>query len=610
MNSRVQWIVFGAVFMTAGCGSWDQFSFRSQSPDEKEPVVHSSRLVRDMAVPYNMLPVRIEAIGLVTGLRGTGSDPAPSPQRGVLLSEMQTRRVKDPNHVLQMPSTSLVLVRGVLRPGIQKGDRFDIEVRVPAASETTSLRGGRLLECRMREMAVLGGRVHEGHVLGLAQGPLLVDPSAEAGEDRVMAARGRVLGGGVAMKSRPLGLALKPNHQSVFNSSRIATAINRRFHTFDRGVKVGVAEAQTDKLVRLLVHPRYKDNIGRYVRVVRAVVVRESAKERAERIEQLKGQLLDPATAAEAALQLEAIGVEGVDALLTGIESEDAEVRFHAAESLAYLDRREAAEPLADAARNEPAFRVFALSALSVMEDFVAYDALRDMLPLPSAETRYGAFRSLRTMNRADPLVRGEQLGDFSYHVLDVGGPAMIHVTRNRRPELVVFGPEQRLNTPLVLNAGNQIMISSLPSGELSVAKFAVGEADQKRIVSTRIDEVIRAITELGGKYPDVVQALQEAKTSGAFRGRFEIDALPEAGRRYERTAEGDDPPRNVVGESDPNEESGGDLFAEVDARDASIRAGRAPNQGSEAAPGAGSDEMAGSPEPRKGFLDRMFWWR
>ncbi len=589
---------------TTGCCSWEKFSFRAQSPKENEPVAQSPRLVRDLAVPYNMLPVRIEAIGLVTGLRGTGSDPAPSPQRAVLLGEMQTRGVEAPNRILQLPSTSLVLVRGILRPGIQKGDRFDIEVRVPAACETTSLRGGRLLECRMRELAVLGGRVHEGHVLGLAKGPILVDPAAESGKDRVMAARGRVLGGGVAMKSRPLGLRLRSEHQSVFNSSRIATAINRRFHTFDRGVKVGVAEAQTDQFVRLHVHPRYKDSIDRYVRVLRAVIIRESARERADRVARLKGQLLDPATAAEAALQLEAIGVEGVKALMAGIESPDPEVRFHAAESLAYFDRREAARPLAEAARNQPAFRVFALSALSVIEDFAAYDALREMLSLPSAETRYGAFRALWVMNRNDALVRGEQLGDFSYHVLDVGGPPMIHVTRNRRPELVVFGPDQQLVTPFAFNAGNRIMVTSLPSGEVSVAKFAVGESDQQRIVSTRIDEVIRAIAELGGTYPDVVQALQEAKESRALHGRFEIDALPEAGRRYERS------PDNLAGPVAQDDGAGDNLFAEVDAQDRRRRQEGGSEEGDDSEHRLDSDEMAGHPESRQGFLGRMFWWR
>ena len=40
---------------------------------------------------------------------------------------------------------------------------------------------------------------------------------------------------------------------------------------------------------------------------------------------------------------------------------------------------------------------------------------------------------------------------------------------------------------------------------------------------------MIRAIVELGGTYPDVVQALQEAKASGTLASRFEIDALPRA---------------------------------------------------------------------------------
>ncbi len=51
---------------------------------------------------------------------------------------------------------------------------------------------------------------------------------------------------------------------------------------------------------------------------------------------------------------------------------------------------------------------------------------------------------------------------------------------------------------------------------------------------------MIRAIVELGGTYPDVVQAIQEAKANGCLEGRFEIDALPEEGRSYEATLDED----------------------------------------------------------------------
>ena len=136
---------------------------------------------------------------------------------------------------------------------------------------------------------------------------------------------------------------------------------------------------------------------------------------------------------------------------------------------------------------------------------------------------------ALTVMCPDDSLVKGENLGEqFSYHVLDTKGPPMIHVTRNRRAEVVLFGLNQRFLPPLTLNAGNQIMVTSTPDGEISVSKFVPHEADQKRVVSTRIDDVIRAIVELGGTYPDVVQAFQEAKAAGCLEGRFEVDALPE----------------------------------------------------------------------------------
>ena len=388
----------------AGCTWLGDMTLRSASP-EPEPETPHTQLVGDVAVPTNMHCVRVEAIGLVTGLHGTGSDPGPSQQRSALLEEMQTRGVSNLNAVLASGDVSLVLLEGFLRPGVQKGDRFDLEVRVPSQSETTSLRGGYLLETRLTETAILGNQIRRGNLLALGKGPVMIDPAADPKKDRVAACRGRILGGGVALKSRPLGLVLISGHHNVKDDSKldaaelksrlqntvfnsqVANAVNRRFFLFQDGAKVGVAKAETDQYIELQVHPRYRDNIARYVQVVRAVPLSESAPQRMQRIAELQDKLLDPIQAREAAIQLEAIGSEGLDALLKGIESKDPEVRFYAAESLAYLDRREAAEPLAQIAKDQPAFRVFALSALSAMQEYVAYEELRSLLSVPSAET-------------------------------------------------------------------------------------------------------------------------------------------------------------------------------------------------------------------------------
>jgi len=560
---------------------------RSQSPDEQEPSQPNVRLVGDLAVPFGMFPVKVEAVGLVTGLRGTGSDPQPSGYREVLLSEMRARGVENPNAVLASPDTAIVLVRGVLRPGIQKGDRFDLEVHVPPRSETTSLRGGWLLDTELKELAVLDNQIHSGHVLAKAAGPVMVAPSAEGEEDRVMMTRGRILGGGGALKSRPLGLVLKPERQSVLNSAQIETAVNKRFYSTFRGTRMGVAKAKTDKYVELRVHPRYDENIERYTQVVRSIALRVSEAGRQKRLALLEKQLLDPISSSRAACQLEAIGLQSVEVLRKGIVSEDPEVGFRAAEALAYLDQREAAEPLARAAREEPAFRVFALAALSGMDDLVAADQLRELLNGSSAETRYGAFRALWAMRRNDPTVMGELLGgQFSYHVLDTSGAPMIHVTRSRRPEIVLFGKDQCLRPPFVLEAGNQIMVVGAESGQVAVSKFAVNAMDQKRIVSNRVDDVIRAIVELDGTYPDVVQALQEAGQKEALISRFEVDAVPEAGRSYDRVADAPSESGESTSRQPPPKgplpkwltRSGGpDGTPESDSRDESTRNARKP---------------------------------
>ncbi len=517
-------------------------ALRTQSPEDFSNLVESKiKLIGDVARPFGQNAVKVEAIALVTQLDGTGEDPAPSPQRATLLHELQTIGVQHPNHLLASPNTAMVLVRAFLPPGVQKGDRFDLEVQVPSRSETASLRNGWLMETRLTDLAVLDGQIREGHKLALGEGAILVDPAANGEKDRGLLVRGRVLGGGVALKTRDLGLAIVPEAKSIRTAAMIGQAVNRRFHTFSRGIKTGVANPRTDERIDLKVHPRYKDNLARYLRVVRSIPLQESVKEQVARLTMLERQLLDPITSLTAALRLEAIGRDAVPTLTKGIESPDPEVRFYAAEALAYLDESSAAAPLAQAARQEPAFRAYALAALSTIDDMAAHEELVSLLEVPSSETRYGAFRALWAMNPNDPMIRGENLGgQFSYHVLNTTGLPMIHVTRSNRPEIVVFSHEQRLQSPFVLEAGKSILVKG-EGDKVTLSRFAVNDTDQKRVVSTKVDDVIRAIVELGGTYPDVVQALQQARASRALAGRFEVDALPDGNRAYRHRDHQDD---------------------------------------------------------------------
>jgi flagellar basal body P-ring protein FlgI len=504
-------------------------AIRSQSPEVAALVTleADTKLVGDYTAPWGLNPQRIERAALVTGLSDSGCDPPPGLQRQQLMADMQARGVVEPNKLLASKSTALVWVHAYLPPGVRKGDRFDIHVEVPPDNDTTSLDGGWLMETRLAEMAVLGNKVRDGHVLGIAEGPLLVDPVSQGTLDSVAKLRARVPGGGVSLTDRSIGLILGPEHRSVALSKRIGDSINKRFHAVIKGTKRGVATPKTDRFIDLEGPSVYKNNLPRFVRVVRCVAVVEPPAGRHARLELLARQLADPVTAPAAALRLEALGKEAVPTLREALDAKDAEVRFAAAEALAYLGESLAAEQLAEAAATMRSARPAALAALSVIDDANGLDALQRLLTSTSAETRYGAFRALWRMDPSAPLIRGERLGDAcSLHVLDVEGPPLIHATRSMRPEIVLFGAAHPLADGLRAEAGSAIVVV-VEGSTATVSRFLPGEPDEHQETPARVEAVVRAIVELGGSYPDAIQFLQHASSARCLDSRLAFDALP-----------------------------------------------------------------------------------
>jgi hypothetical protein len=521
------WLAAACVVLVslAGCAGP---AIRSQSPEIEAlaQLEADTKLVGDYTAPWGLNAKRIERAALVTGLADTGSDPPPGPQRQTLMADMQSRGVIEPNSLLASRSTSLTWIHGYLPPGVRKGDRFDVYVEVPADNDTTSLAGGWLMETSLSEMAVIGNTIRDGHELGVAAGPLLVDPVSGGTLDSKSKIRARVPGGGVALTDRDLGLILAAEHRSFAMSKRLGDWINRRFHAVIKGVKRGVANPQTDRFLELEVPPIYRHNLGRYIRVVQSIAVIEPPGGRHARMQLLARQLTDPITAPIAALRLEAIGKEAIPILREGLDSKDPEIRFAAAEALAYLGESIAAAHLAEAATNLRSARPAALKALTVLDDANGVDALQSLLASRSAETRYGAFRSLWRMDPDLPLVRGERLGDAcSLHVVDVEGPPLVHVTRSLRPEVVFFGTTHRIADGLRAEAGSSIVV--VVEGDVAVvSRFVPGQSDQQAEVPATADAVVRAIIELGGTYPDAVQFLQQASASRGLASRLAFDAL------------------------------------------------------------------------------------
>ncbi|MEX0717331.1 MAG: flagellar basal body P-ring protein FlgI [Planctomycetaceae bacterium] len=519
-------------------GDDDLFS----APNETGVSVNTS-FVGDYGTVEGLNVVAITGVGLVVGLKGTGGDPPPSMYRNLMLDEMRRRGVANPNAVLASPDTAVVAIKAYLPPLVRKGEKFDIEVSLPDTGEATSLNGGYLLETRLSEQAIVPGRgVIDGHEFAKAEGPILI--STGEGDEGSLAGvlrRGRVLGGATSLKDRHMAFYLRHDFRSARNAKRLATRIGQRFYSLnEHGIREPLAEAKTDQQVELKIHPRYKENFPRYIQIVRAVSFNETPVAERIRLQQLKDRLHDPEESERAAFELEAIGTNAIDTLKGGLDSRRLEVRFHSAAALAYLGRDDGVPQLAEAARVEPAFRVYALAALAVLERSAAPRHLRELMSEPSSELRYGSFRALSTLNPGDSFIRGETLNDaFRLHVLDTAGEPMVHLTHKAKQEIVLFGAGQLLKTPITVRAGNQIHVTGHPGSEtITVSRYDRGIPVRKE-VSTRLVDVIRAAAECGATYPDIAQMLIQAEKGHNLEGRIEIDALPRAGREYLRPKDG-----------------------------------------------------------------------
>lgn len=499
-----------------------------------------SRYVGDyISVRRGLQMFVIEGVGLVTGLAGTGSDDGP-PYRDLMLDDMRKRRFPRPEEFLRDPSTCVVVVRAYVPPLARPGDRLDVEVRVPEGSGTKSLRGGTLLECDLTEVAYAQGRGRmEGKVLAKARGALLSHKIADDKADADFL-RAQIPGGAVYVgEERHLAVAVEQEYANYRMSTRIAKRIGERFYDYDKhGIQEPLAEAKTHHRIDLKVHSRYRDNYPRYLQCVRSITIRDSTVERNLRMQELTRQLLVGPTAARAAIQLEAIGREAIPFLKSGLQADTLEARFYAAEALAYLGDTTGVEILREAAEQEPAFRVYALAALSAMMSPEALIELSKLFDHDSTETRYGAFRAYTTIDPIDPNVAPVKIkADYSLHAVESSHAVpVVHLTQRRKAEIVLFGADQPVKTPAVLRAGPNILVRSNPTGDsLVLVLIQPGRREQRREVPARLLDLLLAADEFGATYPDIVQMLIEADRQGNLAGRLGIDELPRAGRTYTR---------------------------------------------------------------------------
>lgn len=537
MNQRLfVWGVFTLIL--AGC---QHQQARLQSPEEGDRDKDSAlKTIGDISEFANAEPIPVSGVSLVTELDGTGGSPPPGGFRDTLEKELQRKGVNNIKELLASPNASLVLVSGVLPAGARKGDPIDLEITVPPGSKTTSLRGGYLQECRLfnydskkhlrPDFAGPDGWV-KGHPVAKASGRLVA--GFGDGDEAARQKQARIWGGGRSLIDRAFYIVLKSKQNQGPVAQRVAERINETFHGPQRHLVADMAKAtNADKVpfVMVSVPQQYKLNLPRFLRVVRFIPLREAPSLNSPYVQKCAEGLLDPAHTVSAALRLEALGADSIDLLKRGLKDDHPLVRFCSAEALAYLGCPACGEELAAQIAAQPLVRAYGLTALASLDEAICHVKLAELLASDDRETRYGAFRALRTLDESDQAVQGELLNEsFWLHRVASGSTGMVHLSCSRRPEVVLFGDEPQLTPPFSFLAGEFTITAGQDDDRCTISRFCVGHEPQRRQCPLQLTAVIHTLADLGGSYAEVVDLLRQAGTCRTLTCSVAVDALPQA---------------------------------------------------------------------------------
>ncbi len=507
---------------------------------------------------------KLEGVGLVIGLDNTGADAPPSFYRKKLIDDMRKAGVENAEKWLSNPTASLVIVRMDVLPGASTKDRLDATIELPPASGTKSLAGGVLLECRLREVMVLGGMPRDGADFAFVKGPVMTGSSTNPGSLKV----GRVLGGGRIRKEIPHRLVLNDNRKSFKTAAIVEKVVNQRFPESKAVNEKGEAHAKDFQHIELKVPSVYHQNQDRFFRVVKLLMVVDSPEFRAKRMAAWEHDLLDPKKAGIAALKLEGLGGDAAEALKHGLASSNSQIQFFSAEALAYLNDASGADVLAEVVRTKPEFRAEALAALAASDQPAFHMALRGLMEFPDVNVRYGAFNALRTLAPDDAFLgqvrvldlpkvdpdeesgedsmaialtraaarRNHKEDPFSLYIVDCEGPPMVHVARSRRCEVVLFGRGLKLLPPVCLGNGPYLLNASDGDQSVQISKIIpnkYGNGDAKVQANLELGDVLRRAANLGATYPELVTILQAAERQKNLPGPLVVDAVPGSSPEY-----------------------------------------------------------------------------
>ena len=376
--------------------------------------------------------IPVQAYGFVTGLDGTGTRVVPPGIRQEILNVMRRNKVQNPEELLASPDTAVVQVTGLLTPGIAKGEVFDLEVRAPPNTETTSLDGGFLLETDLRETVSMREVEARSEILALGRGSIFVSPfTTDKKGDTADPRLGRILAGGKAVKTRQFRLALLS--PSVRTVDQIIRTVNARFPDAAKGTP-------DPGRVDLEVPADYRDDKDHFLDLVGALYLRETAEARDRRVGLLMDTLQSEKDLDRVAISLEAFGPTVFARLRPLADHPSQTVRFYVGRTLANLQEPQAVYILERIALDDRSeFQEAAVEALGQIRSGVGLGILGRVLDAANARVRLAAWRAMARLTPETFVVRRFE-DKFVLSAVATKAEPFVYVSRTSKPHIAVFG--------------------------------------------------------------------------------------------------------------------------------------------------------------------------
>lgn len=479
--------------------------------------------------------VKLEGYCLVVGLMDTGSGECPPQIRTYLGQHIQTlfpTRKINVDKMISGSDTAVVLVEGIMPTVASKNENFDVRVSALDGTQTTSLEGGWLLGTELKSGDNFGITTK---IVAEAKGTVYFD---KVGASKINQRVGLVLAGGRILDGYKINLELpKPDFRMTNN---IRNRLNELFGD-------GTAKVVLPGLLGVIVPAKYIEQKQRFISIMKATYLTQSAEIINERINIFIRKLaaLQDADASETAL--EAIGNQSFGGLSTLLEASNEQVRLRAARCMLNLGSDAGLMTLRQIALDrKSAYRIEALESITAGArrndaSRISQRLLRD----DDFRVRLAAYEQLRKLG--DIAVTQELVGsNFYLEEITQTEQKAIFVSRSGQPRIALFGAPIQCSSGIFVRSEDSNITINAPSGQSYVSIIRKhpsrpGVVAQMRC-SFELSDIIRTLCEkpkaegepgrggLSVPYADVIAFLKLMCDKGAVKAEFWVGALPKIG--------------------------------------------------------------------------------